>query len=256
MRMKIFWLAISLMMPASLQGQANAWDGTWKLNEAASYTPNPDFVVLVNSAGRYTFSDPVYPFSFFCNGKEFPASDDRAIACVMSTPKTMDLTFKKHGQEMAHGHRELSSDEKTVVSTVAYLTGYKETVTTQYRRLTGTGGFSGAWKKAEGAPPRRRTIVTGLKGSVLHIAFPTAKQYSDIPLGGTDAPIMGVDFAKATLSALPKGNHQFFITKKVDGSILQDGTLTLSDDCQTLILETWNPRNPSAKDKDIYNKQP
>ncbi len=237
--------------------QSNAWNGTWKLNAAKTHT-GPSFSLTITPQGEYQMISGSYNYNFFCDSKYYPIVGQNLIACLKATDKVLDAAFKVDGKPSGTIHRELSADGRTQTATSIKIRpdGFKETTKTVYARVSGTTGFAGAWKAISSSDTKPEIMVTTLTGSILRIAFPGAKQYTDINLDGTDAPTQtGVAGARFTLSAKPESSLKLLTTKKRDGVTVNQGVLIMSPDGQSLIEQYWAPDHPTAKATKVYDRQ-
>lgn len=99
-------------------------------------------------------------------------------------------------------------------------------------------------------------MVTALTGSTYRLSFPLEKQYTDMKLDGSDAPIQGaLSGARATLSIKPENRQRLLTVKKLNGMVLNQGVLILSSDGLSITAETWRPEAPSVKNRLVYEKR-
>jgi hypothetical protein len=170
----------------------------------------------------------------------------------------MDTETRENGKTVSSTHRELSADGKNLTNTLTLIRsdGSRETKKLVYDRITKSTGFAGAWRNEIVFPKESQTMVIAFNGQLFRIAFPIAKQYTDIKLDGTDALVYGsAPHVRTTMSAKPMGARQLITTRKVDGTILEEGTLTRSADGRTLVEEWWRPENPTVKGHKVYDRQ-
>jgi hypothetical protein len=114
-------------------------------------------------------------------------------------------------------------------------------------------GFAGGWKPFGN---RHRTLLLALRGDTLHFAHLETGDYADIRLDGSDAPLLGESGPLGSTIALkPSGSHEFLTQQKVQGRLVNEGSLKLAGDGQTLIEEEWVPGS-NQKSKLVYERHP
>jgi hypothetical protein len=170
----------------------------------------------------------------------------------------MDTETKEDGRPLSSSHRELSADGKILTGTLTRIhpDGSRETKKFVYDRVSKSAGFAGAWRNEIEFDQKSQTMVTTLDGPTLRIAFPLSNQYTDMRLDGTDATLHDPSsHTRVTFSVKSNGALQLITTKKVNGAIVSEGTLTLSEDGHTLVEEWWGPGNPAVKGHKVYEKR-
>jgi hypothetical protein len=233
-----------------------AWNGTWKLNESKSNIPGPSFSLTVLPTGEYHADNGTYSYNFRCDGKTYITRARSTISCTQSRASEMDTTATEDGTKFP-AHWELSADGKTLtVKTTS--AGTDEPVrATQgvYLRTFGSSGFVGGWQDKSRLASLPQLVLV-LDKKALHIALSGVGQYMDPPLDGTDSPCHGSGVPQGlTMAIRPNGPREFLTLKKVDGKIVNQGSLGLSADGRTLVEEYWAPSRPDERAKLVYEKQ-
>jgi hypothetical protein len=77
----------------------------------------------------------------------------------------------------------------------------------------------------------------------LYLGFPELSQHVKLPLVGTPAPIFGApNDLHLTLSVKPQGSHQFDIEQRVNGVVVKEVSLKLSQEGQMINQQNWPGR--------------
>jgi hypothetical protein len=232
------------------------WNGMWKLNESKSNIPGPSFSLTILPTGEYHSDNGTYSYNFRCDGKEYTTRPNRTISCTQSSASEMDTTATGDGKKFA-AHWELSADGKTLtVKTNSTGTDAPVKATERvYLRTSGSSGFVGGWQDTKRLASIPQLVLT-LNKQALHIALSGSGQYMDPPLNGTDAPCHGPFVPQGlTLAIRPNGPREFLTLRKMDGKIVNQGSLRLSADGHTLIEEYWPPSRPDERATLVYEKQ-
>lgn len=75
-------------------------------------------------------------------------------------------------------------------------------------------------------------------------------------LDGSDAPLIGESGPLGSTIALkPSGSHEFLTQQKAQGRLVNEGSLKLAGDGQTLIEEKWVPGS-NQKSELVYKRHP
>jgi hypothetical protein len=235
-----------------------SWVGTWRLDESRSQPIGPTFIYTRALNGQYTVNTGDHVYRFFCDGKDYPTVPQHSVSCTESTHLSMQMTYKISGQTTGHAVRTLSPDggTLTVTSTSVSPNDSKQVHLVSYRRISVSTGFVGAWVDTDQSAQRPPLFVITETGLILHLNIPGKNQHTDIPLNGADAQIQGLSSGvHATLSAKKIGEGELFVEQKLDGRVLRDTSMTMSQDGRTLIQEVWRPENPSQKERLVYQRQ-
>ena len=233
------------------------WDGMWKLNESKSSVPGPSVAISISPTGEYHFDNGTNTYSFRCDGKEYPAATNQTVSCTQTSDFLIDVTTKANGKKIRTSHWELSADGKalTIKRTAIEAAGSVKASETVYSRPSASAGFAGDWldtKRLESRP----SLLIVMNERSLHLAFPESGQYADIPLNGSDAPLHGPGAPQGlTMAIRPYSLREFHTVKKSGGSVINEGSLSLSEDGHTLLEQYWRPERPEQKAMLVYEKQ-
>lgn len=239
-------------------GPSKAWNGEWDLDEAKSSNPAPTFVLSVIRPGMYRMDSGTLIYSFACDGKKYPTTPNRLMSCTQKDPSVIDSISTVDGSVVEADHWQLSTDGTLLSITKSAperlpgaATRSTENVFTHLGKST---GFAGAWRNLKPFGIRQRILRIELRRDILHLVYLESGQYADIRLDGSDAPVEGNSVPLgATVAVKPSGSHEFLIEQKVDGRVVNEGSLKLAGDGQTLIEEHWPP-GTDQKSKLVYEK--
>jgi hypothetical protein len=248
-------LAITALPVAA---EANAWDGTWKLDKAKSQFSGPTFTIAILGKGEFQIVTRSYDYKLICDGKYRPVFGNRSLACLKATANTMDTAERENGRSLNTVHRQLSADGKTLTQTMVAIDahGTKRTTRRDFARSSQSTGLAGAWRDANSLDRQPQVMLTSLTGSTLHLSFPLEKQYTDMKLDGTDSLTHGTfGEDRVTLSVKPENQRRLLTVQKLNGTVVSQGILTLSSDGRSITEATWRPEAPSAKSWLVYEKR-
>lgn len=236
---------------------SKAWNGVWNLDEAKSSISGPAFVISVNQAGMYRFDAGTLVYSFACDGKKYPTTPNRFISCTQKDPSVIDSISTVDGSVVETDRWKLSADgtSLSITSTSARPPGTAMRSTEHlFARIGKSIGFAGGWRNLK--PFGTVTMLIALKGDTLHLAYPETGRYADVRLNGSDAPFHGqLGPLENTVSLKPRGSHEFLTQQKFQGRLINEGSLKLASDGQTLIEEHWLPGS-NQKSKLVYERRP
>ncbi len=242
----------------NVQGQApSPWSGTWKLDITRSRRPGSNFSIKLGRTGEYEMTTATFIDRFRCDRQEYPLSGSGlTISCNEPLPHVMDTVLRKNGKITARVHRELSTND-TIMTSIATVAGSAPKTTKMiYRRMSGTTGFVGAWSDEHLLEDEPQIMVTDLRGRRLRISFPGKKTLEDISLDGSDSRVQGLaSDVNVTLAGQLSGPLTISMKKKVDGRLLEKGTITLSPNGQTLMSTFWEVAYPNMKTLFVYHRQ-
>jgi hypothetical protein len=239
-------------------GPSKAWNGQWDLNEAKSSNPAPAFVISVIQSGMYRMDAGTIIYSFACDGKKYPTTPNRFISCTQKDPLVIDSISTVDGSVVETDHLKLSTDGTLLSITKLAAAGppgaTMRSTENVFARIGKSTGFAGAWKNLEPFGNRERTLLIELTGDTLHFARLDNGQYADIRLDGSDALVHGNSGPLGfTVALKPSGSHEFLTQQKVQGRIVNEGSLKLAADGQTLIEENWPP-GTNQKSRLVYER--
>jgi hypothetical protein len=252
-------IAIMTMAVLTGCGPSKAWTGQWDLDEAKSSLRGPTFVISVIRAGIYRLDAGTLIYSFACDGKKYPTTPNRFISCTQKDPSAIDSISTVDGSVVEADHWKLSADGTllSITSTSAGPSGTAMRSTENvFARIGKSIGFAGGWKNLKPFGNRHRILQLALRGDTLHLVHLETGLYADIRLDGSDAPVQGESVLLGTTIGLkPSGSHEFLIRQKVQGRIVNEGSLKLSGDGQALIEEYWVPGS-NQKSMLVYERHP
>lgn len=258
---RLRWIIFcTLAAVVSCQAPSSGWNGAWKLNPSKGNARGPVFTISISADGEYRYYDAAVgtaSFTFRCDGKYRPMGRNFTEACVKSTATTLDLIRKENGVKMNADHWELSAGERIFTSTVTTFRPGGPVITSQAvsARMSGFNGFSGQWRDTSYLQ-RYADMAISLSSQILHIGYPTAGQYVDARIDGTDAVMRGPNAPEgATYSVRSAGRREFLILTKQNGKTLTQGSLELSDDGRIITYSWWSPSRPTKKSTLVYEKQ-
>jgi hypothetical protein len=169
----------------------------------------------------------------------------------------MDVRERDNSKTVNTIHREVSSDGQSLIQTITNVQehGPNKSIRKVFTRSSRPSGIAGDWTDPKELDRQPQVLITSVNGAGLYLSFPTEKEYVDLPLDGSEAPLHGTyTGARATLSAKPESAGQILILEKVNGVIVKNGTLTLSPDGQAITEETWRLDSPAVKTRLVYEK--
>ncbi len=241
-----------------VEGQApSAWSGTWKLDITHSRRPGSNFSIKLGPTGEYEMTTASFIDRFRCDRQEYPLhGSGLTISCNQPSPQVMDTLLRKNGKITTRIHRELSTSG-TIMTSIATVTGSAPKTTKKvYRRMSGTTGFVGAWRDEHLLEDEPQIMVTDLRARRLRISFPGKKTFENVSLDGSDSRVQGLaSDVNVTLAGQLSGPLTIGMKKKVDGRLLEEGTMTLSPGGQSLMTTFWEVAYPSVKSVLVYHRQ-
>jgi len=256
----LYKLSIVLLMAgASLShalGQANAWDGTWRLNAAKSRLGGPTFTIAILPRGGFKITTRNIGYTLICDGKYRPVTGQRSLACTKGTLTSMDVEERDNGRPANAVHREVSPDGKSLIQTITTVEdGPGKSIRKVFIRSSKPSGLAGEWTDPKELDRQPQVLVTAVNGTTFHLGFPTEKQYADMKLDGTEAPIHGTySGARATLAIKAETAQRLLTVEKLNDVVVTNGTLILSSDGRSITEETWKPGAPKIKTRLVYER--
>jgi hypothetical protein len=217
----------------------------------------PVFTITVSADGEYRYDDGRSTFTFRCDGRDRPIGKNRTEACVKEGVDTLDLTRKENGVKTNIYHWELSSGAKVLTATTTAFRAGVPSITMEIvaARMSGSTDFAGQWQDTSYLH-RHADMTLKLDTQILHIGYPDAGQYVDVPLDGADAPIHGPHAPEGTTYALRSaGRREFHMVTKHNGKALTQGFFELSGDGRIITESWWNPGQPAGKSTLVYERK-
>jgi hypothetical protein len=251
-------LLVTTVLPLATVAESNAWDGTWRLNEAKSQLGGPTFTITILPKGEFQIVTRSLSYKLICDGKYRPVVGHRSLACVSGTLTSMDVAEKDNGKPVNTVHREVSSGGKTLTQTITTVDehGPGKSVRKVFVRFSKPSGLAGEWTDPKELDRQPQIMTTALKESTFHLGFPLEKQYTDMKLDGSDAQTHGTAIGvQATLSVKPETPQRLLTVQKLNGTVITHGVLILSSDGRSITEETWKPEAPSVRTRLVYEKR-
>ena len=95
-----------------------------------------------------------------------------------------------------------------------------------------------------------------MRGRDLHYGFPEVGQYAEVEIGGADASWHGRSLpAGSTIAIKTQNRSELLVLRKLNGQIVNQGSMKISGDGHTLVEEFWSPNRPDLKTILVYEKQ-
>ena len=234
------------------------WDGTWKLNPSRSQVPGVTFQIALSDSGEYTIDYGAFADRFRCDGREYHLASGKTISCNGNSGHAFDSIARRNGVVLNTPHWEVSTDDQklTIKMTAHQSNNLIVTKAILYQRAAGTTGFPGAWMDADPLKDRPHVMVLAVRGNRLHYGFPEAAQYADLEMNGSDAPWNGPSApVGATIAVAIRDRSEFIVLRKLNGHLLNQGTISLSADEQNSVEEFWSPDRPDVKSVLVWDKE-
>jgi hypothetical protein len=239
--------------------QSSPWNGNWKLIPSESSIPGPNFTITLAPTGEYQTDNGTYSYRYRCDGKEYPMAHGYTTSCKQTSAFVIDSTTKKNGAPVTTAHWELSSDEARLRIRLTALQSQQTPLKTKevdYERVSGSAGFIGGWRELNRLESRPQLLALMLHGRDLRYAFPKEGQYVDLILDGPDAAWQGPGVPPGVTVAIKTMDHdELLVLRKLDGQIVNQGSIKISADGRTLVEEFWSPDRPNLKTILVYEKQ-
>lgn len=258
---KLLWCTctafLSLAAVSPCLAADSPWNGTWKENLSKGKLTGETVKITAKGSG-YTFTNGPVTYDFACDGKPYPTVGIGAISCKPTSDGGFDFTQLAKGQVVSTSHRSFSPDGKTMTMKVNLTApdGTKSSTEMVRQRKTGTTGLVGEWVDAKVAPTDPGMQVISVKGDMLHVEYPRGKSSVDAKLDGSDANVMGPMVSPGTTVAFKSlGPNKLSYVDKLNGKLMDQGTLTLGPDGKTLTDLSWSAGKENEKTTQVYEKQ-
>ncbi len=179
-------------------------------------------------------------------------------SCKRTGAFVIDSTTKKNGVVVTTAHWELSADG---ASLRIRLTGAQsqqpvKTKEVVYERASGSAGFIGGWQELNRLETQPQLLALMLHGRDLHYAFPKEGQYVNLTLDGPDGTWQGPGVPPGITIAIKTLDHdELLVLRKLNGQVVNQGSMRISPDGHTLVEELWSPNRPDLKTILVYEKQ-
>jgi hypothetical protein len=230
--------------------------GKWKLDPAKSTFTGGTFTYSTTPSGLMHYSDGAAEWDFGIDGKPYPTFPNRTTTWTKINDHTWENVIKIGDKVSGKGHRELSTDGKTLTAryTLFRPDGGSEQTDETYTRVGGGPGLAGTWKNTK----------TQVPSDSISIAMPSAGHivYTDInfqtiidgPTDGSPIPIKGPQVPEGFV-AMYKASapDKLEYTIKVNDKAINMGVMTVSGN--TLTDTSWTPGKENEKTIAVYNRQ-
>jgi hypothetical protein len=236
------------------------WTGTWKADLAKSHVTGDTFEYSKGPGSLLHYSDgSTSSFDFGIDGKEYKTWANRSTTWTPTGKSSWDTESKIDGKVMSKGHRELSTDGKTL--TISY-SGTRPDGTPfndrdVYTRVSGSDGLIGTWRSVKssfGGP--MEFINSSPAPGVLRQEVPDMKAFTEGPLDGTDHPLSGPRVPPSTTIAQTVVTPtQMSYVIKIGGKPDSIGTQAIASDGRSFTDTSWTPGKESEKMIVVYVKQ-
>lgn len=254
-----FALVILVMLVAiSSSCQSSAWDGVWTLDKTDSRLIGSSFVIQPLRDGGYQIDTGDVSFRFRCDGKEYPTVANQGLKCLMPNSTTLITSMMNNGKLVSVVRRTLSRDQNSLIQTtlVGGQLNTKNTSTHVYVRMSRSSGFGGAWNDPHAIDREPQLVITSLSNSVLNWRVPSIGEHAALKLDGSPVRLEGLKAGlEITVAAKPEGNLVIATEKRVDGELRSRGSMSLTNDGNSLTIESWQPNAPNARTVLKYVRQ-
>jgi hypothetical protein len=179
-------------------------------------------------------------------------------SCKQTGTEVIDSTTTKNGAVVTKAHWELSTDGASLRIGLTAIQSLRPLKTKEivYERVSGLVGFIGGWRELNRLEARPQLLTLMLHGRDLHYAFPKEGQHADLILDGSDSPWEGPGVPPGITVAIEKlDRDEFHVFRKLNGQILNQGSMKISPDGHTLVEEFWSQDRPNLKTVLVYEKQ-
>jgi hypothetical protein len=233
------------------------WTGTWKENLSKSKLAGGT-VVIAKTATGYHFTSGVVGYDFALDGKPVTTAGTTTIAYTANPDGSIDVVQTANGTVTMKERRSFSADGKmmTMKDTHFDADGTTSTSETVRKRLSGTTGLVGEWVNAKVTDTEPTVQTIAVTGAMLRLRDLHSKVSIDAKLDGTDAPVSGPQVSPGTTASYKSVSAtKLTYTRKLNGTVMAEGVMTLSADGKTLTEESWIPNKEKEKTIDVLEKQ-
>ena len=231
--------ACTLALPAF--SATDAFVGTWKLNqEKSDFKGQTESIVsLGNNKYRFTYGTAV-SFEITADGTDQTSLAGATMAITIQDPNTWQVVAKSNGTTNATEVWTLAQDGK-LISAVGKGTrpdGSEFENHFTLKRVSGSGGFAGAWQIMEvklSSPGLLQIDASGSDG--LTVGFPSDKVTMTLTFDGKECPVEGPTVLKgSTVSAKRIDARNLRLTDKLNAKVMDTEDWKLSSDSKVLTL--------------------
>ncbi|HEY2678669.1 MAG TPA: hypothetical protein VGI65_16980 [Steroidobacteraceae bacterium] len=250
-----------LVLPIGAAFAADSpWVGTWKADPAQSHVTGDTFEYSKGPGNLLHYSDgSTASYDFGIDGKEYKTWANRSATWTPTGKSSWDTESKIDGKVVSKGHRELSSDGKTL--TINYSgtrpDGAPFNDRDVYTRVGGNDGLIGTWRSVKSSfTGPMEFINSSPTPGVLRQEIPDLKAFTEGPFDGKDHPVTGPTVPPGTTIAQTAVTPtQVSYVIKVGGKPDSIGTQAIATDGRSFTDTSWNPGKESEKITVVYVKQ-
>jgi len=238
----------------------NPFVGVWKFDPTRSRLIAEKIQYQIADAGKLRFSNASGSnYEFAIDGRDYPTSSNRTIAWASIGPRQWETTFKIGGKVTETARQTLSADGQTldVLAEGALPNGMTYQHKKRYVRTGNGEGLAGTWRNLEVDTQNMPDgyVLSENASGVVTWAIPTDNQTLTGRFDGSEMPLMGATAPPGTTFSVHRvADRKLVYTMKVHGKIGQHGAVTVSDDGQTLIEESWPPGGESEKSTGFFSR--
>jgi hypothetical protein len=230
--------------------------GSWKLNPDKSHLAG-DVISFTHAAGKAVrFGEEGQSYIFVPNGPPATTVGGASATWQSKEDSTWVEDVKKGDMNLGTTTYTLSADGKKLMTEAQGTTpnGSPFDVKETYTRQSGSHGFYGKWMgtKVSGAT-ESYTIQDNNDGSITW-QIPELKAEVKLPLDGKDAHPEGPTVPASLMLAMRKlSAHKYRYDEKLNGKIVESGTMNVSADGKTITSIVTTTGSP-VKSTAVYDK--
>jgi hypothetical protein len=120
--------------------------------------------------------------------------------------------------------------------------------------MSGSNEFAGQWKDTSYLQ-RHADLTLRLDSQTLHLSYPSAGQYVDVPFDGVEVAVHGPHAPEGVTCTARLSGREIFLLMKRNGKALTQDSLELSNDGKFITYSWWNPDRPAEKGIFVYQKK-
>lgn len=227
-----------------------------ELDFSQSTFQSSQVTITVSPDGEYRDDDGVVS-TFRCDGKYRQIGQHREENCVQISASELDRNVLENGIKTKTYHWKMVDGGKILTSTAIKLGPDGPSVIGQLvlSRMYGSNDFAGEWQNA--TPLKQDAEMTlRLNDQFLHLGYPNAEQFVDVPLDGAEATAYGSNAsAGVTFAGKKIGKRKYLLVGSTSGRPYKRETLELSDDGRTITVSWSNADKPVPSATLVYEKQ-
>lgn len=222
-------------------GQANPWNGSWKIDPATVKYDGPTFSVATDAHGFTVTRDGKASPKVVCNGQTQKEDDGATSTCVRSpNGYVIDATRKDETSRTTISVAGRTMTRKIEISPAE---GSSFTIMQTSKRVSGGPGYAGVWKVTH-FDESQDTGILSIEVNGDSVAFKETDNDKPIlcKLDGTPSKFGD----ERTISVKPDGSNTLKVTyRDNDGKLQRENTFELSGDGKT-VKETDVTPAPAA----------